>query len=141
MERFDLAVIGGSAAGMAAAIRAAERCPQQRILLLERLPRVGKKLLATGNGRCNLTNLHAAAADYYHGAFAAPVLDACPPQAVIDFFAAHGLRCYADAAGRVYPRSNVAASVVDTLRCALTDAGVAVRCETSVTALCPGGAG
>ena len=135
MERFDLAVIGGSAAGMAAAIRAAERCPQQRILLLEKLPRVGKKLLATGNGRCNLTNLRATAADYYHGAFAAPVLEACPPQAVLDFFAAHGLRCYADEAGRVYPRSNVAASVVDTLRFALADAGVTVRCDTPVTAL------
>ncbi|MBQ6266959.1 MAG: aminoacetone oxidase family FAD-binding enzyme [Clostridia bacterium] len=133
MERFDLVVVGGSAAGMAAAIRAAELCPRQRILLLEKLPRVGKKLLATGNGRCNLTNLQAGPDAYYHGRFAASVLAACPPQAVTAFFAAHGLRCYADDAGRVYPRSNVAASVVDTLRYALADAGVEVRCETPVT--------
>lgn len=135
MERFDLAVVGGSAAGMAAAIHAAERDPKQRILLLEKLPRVGKKLLATGNGRCNLTNLQASPGAYHNGAFAAPALAAYPPQAVLAFFQRHGLRAYADAAGRVYPRSNVAASVVDTLRYALADAGVEVRCETPVTSI------
>ena len=70
-------VIGGGAAGMMAALTAAEDCRNQ-VTVLERQSRVGRKLLATGNGRCNLTNLHASAA-HYHGqnpAFAAPALAA-----------------------------------------------------------------
>ncbi|MBO5495850.1 MAG: NAD(P)/FAD-dependent oxidoreductase, partial [Oscillospiraceae bacterium] len=58
-------VIGGGASGMIAALTAAEN-PENRVLLLERQQRVGRKLLATGNGRCNLSNLGAAAA-HYHG--------------------------------------------------------------------------
>ena len=50
-------IIGGGASGMAAALRAAEN-PACRVILLERQARVGRKLQATGNGRCNLTNLH-----------------------------------------------------------------------------------
>ena len=58
-------VIGGGASGMAAALTAAEA--GHRVLLAERQSRVGRKLLATGNGRCNLSNLHASPA-HYHGA-------------------------------------------------------------------------
>ena len=51
----EIAIIGGGASGMAAALAAAEN-PNAQVLLLERQARLGKKLLATGNGRCNLTN-------------------------------------------------------------------------------------
>ena len=65
-------VIGGGASGMAAALTAAEA--GHRVLLAERQSRVGRKLLATGNGRCNLSNLHASPA-HYHGA----AVDFCRP--------------------------------------------------------------
>ena len=52
----DIAVIGGGASGLAAAISAKESAPESRVIICERMDRVGKKLLATGNGRCNLGN-------------------------------------------------------------------------------------
>ena len=60
----NVCVIGGGAAGMLAALTAAEN--GHRVLLLERQSRVGRKLLATGNGRCNLSNYHVSPA-HYHG--------------------------------------------------------------------------
>ena len=60
-----IGIIGGGASGMAAAISAAEN-KENQIILFERQARLGRKLLATGNGRCNLTNLHANG-ECYHG--------------------------------------------------------------------------
>ena len=113
-------IIGGGASGMAAAIRAAED-PDRQVTLLERQPRVGKKLAATGNGRCNLTNL-SAEIGRYHGEnprFSAPVLTDYRPQRVLEFFAALGLKTVAEYGGRVYPLSDHAGSVLDVLRLAL----------------------
>ena len=59
-----IGIIGGGASGMAAAIAAAEN-PDAQIVLMERQARVGRKLSATGNGRCNLTNLHALEGGYH----------------------------------------------------------------------------
>ena len=69
-------VIGGGASGMMAALTAAED-PRNQVTLLERQSRVGRKLLATGNGRCNLTNLHAGPAHYHgqHPDFVRPALE------------------------------------------------------------------
>ena len=62
-----IGVIGGGASGMAAALAAAENRDAQ-VILMERQTRVGRKLLSTGNGRCNLTNLHAGAGGYHGSA-------------------------------------------------------------------------
>ena len=59
------AVIGGGAAGLMCAVHAAKRYPDKRIAVIEKADRVGKKLLVTGNGRCNLSNLNASSADYH----------------------------------------------------------------------------
>ena len=59
-----IAIIGGGASGMAAALAAAEN-PNNQVVLLERQARLGRKLQATGNGRCNLSNLHAAQGGYH----------------------------------------------------------------------------
>ena len=110
-------IIGGGPAGMAAAIAAARR--GEDTLLVERLDRVGKKLLATGNGRCNLMNRSAPA---YPGgeAFARQVLARCGEKELESFFRSLGLRLRTEDMGRVYPASGQAASVLDALRMALT---------------------
>ena len=113
-------VIGAGASGMAAALAAAEN-PDVQVILLERQARVGKKLLATGNGRCNLTNTHAAERGY-HGedaAFAQQALTSFDPEAVRAWFRQMGLFTVAEPSGRVYPYSDQANSVVDVLRLAL----------------------
>lgn len=114
----EIIVIGGGASGMMAAISAANAHPNDRVILLERQARVGRKLLATGNGRCNLTNLNLSVANY-HGLqpeFAAYALAQFDPLA---WFHAHGLFTVAEPSGRVYPLSDSANSVLDVLRFAM----------------------
>ncbi len=128
-------VIGGGASGMMAALTAAES--GRRIILLERQQRVARKLLATGNGRCNLTNTGACAANYHgeNAAFALPALSRFTPQDTLDFFHALGLVTVTEYGGRVYPLSNSANSVADVLRFALERAGVEMRCGVSARSL------
>ncbi|MBR4549300.1 MAG: NAD(P)/FAD-dependent oxidoreductase [Oscillospiraceae bacterium] len=122
-------VIGGGASGMLAALTAAEDA-ENRVVLLERQQRLGRKLLATGNGRCNLTNTAAASARY-HGAeadFVRPALEKFGPEETLAFFHGLGLLTVTEYGGRVYPLSNSANSVLDVLRFALDRAGVELRC-------------
>ncbi len=123
-----LAIIGGGASGMAAALAAAEN-PNAEVHIFERQARVGRKLLATGNGRCNLTNLNADIS-HYHGedpAFAQPALQAMPPEAALQWFHKLGLFTVAEDSGRVYPYSDQANSVVDVLRLALQKENVTLH--------------
>ena len=120
-------IIGGGASGMMAALSAAED-GSNRVMLLERQGRVGRKLLATGNGRCNLTNL-GADASHYHGAapeFVKPALERFGVQRTLDYFRALGLLTVAEADGKVYPLSDQASSVLDVLRFAVELRGVTV---------------
>jgi len=121
-------IIGGGASGMAAALAASEN-PQVQVILLERQARLGRKLLATGNGRCNLSNLNATA-EHYHGednAFCVPALEKFPPQQTLEWFSGLGLLSVAEDSGKVYPYSDQANSVVDVLRLALEKPNVAVK--------------
>ena len=124
----DLIIIGGGAAGLAAACAAAR--PGRRVVLLEKQSRVGRKLLATGNGRCNLTRLGAKPSDYFgaRGA-AATALRLCPPEDVLTFFDELGLPAAPDGEGRVYPLSNQAASVLDALRLSAAERGCEIRTD------------
>lgn len=136
-----VAVIGGGAAGLAAAITAAEA--GHAVTVLERQGRVGRKLMATGNGRCNLSNLNWGP-ENYHGqdpAFALPALAAFPPAAALDFFRSLGLLTVAEPSGRVYPRSDQAGSVVDVLRLAAAARGAELRTGVEVLSLCRAGDG
>jgi len=115
-----IGIIGGGASGMAAALAASEN-KNARVILMERQARVGRKLLATGNGRCNLSNLHAAHRGY-HGenpSFADFALETFGPEQTLAWFAKLGLFTVAEESGRVYPYSDQANSVVDVLRFAL----------------------
>ena len=121
-------VIGGGASGMVAALTAAEE-KENNVLLLERQSRVGRKLLATGNGRCNLTNT-GTAPENYHGrnpAFALSALHSFPPEAVLTWFRSLGLVTVEQYGGRVFPLSDSAGSVLDVLRFALDSTGVDVH--------------
>ena len=123
-----IGIIGAGASGMAAALAAAEN-PNVHVVLLERQARVGRKLQATGNGRCNLTNLHALAGGY-HGqdpAFAEKALAAFGPQQTLAWFKELGLYTVAEPSGKVYPYSDQANSVVDMLRFALERPNITLR--------------
>lgn len=113
-----VAVIGGGAAGMMAAIEAARA--GAIVTLIEKNPQLGKKLATTGNGRCNYTNLDMEGRiggkfRGFHPEFAAPALDALPPEAVLDWFRAIGVEPRFRGS-YVYPNSDQASAVVDALR-------------------------
>ena len=126
-------VIGGGASGMMAALTAAED-PANQVTLLERQSRVGRKLLATGNGRCNLSNLHADGSHYHGNApdFVRKALTFFPVDETLSFFRNLGLLTVTEASGKVYPFSDQANSVVDVLRFALEQRSVDVRCGCEV---------
>ena len=122
-----IGIIGGGASGMAAALAAAEN-PNVQVLLFERQARLGRKLQTTGNGRCNLTNLHAGAGGYHgeNAAFADYALASFDPEKTLEWFRSMGLFTVAEASGRVYPYSDQANSVVDVLRFGLEKTNIRV---------------
>ena len=129
-----IGIIGAGASGMAAAIAAAE-CENTQVVVFERQARVGRKLQATGNGRCNLTNLHAAL-DHYHGQqadFVLPALTMYHADETLSWFRQLGLVTVAEESGRVYPYSDQANSVVDVLRFALEKPNIKLLTGFEVT--------
>lgn len=137
MEKKKTVIVGGGAAGLVAAVQLG-RALHGEVLLLERLPRVGKKLLATGNGTCNITNIHAERARY-HGdsALAAAVIERFSPADALRFYESVGVVCETRGDGKCYPRCEQAAAVLDCLRLAAAECGAELRCEQSVTAIAP----
>ena len=135
------AVIGAGASGMTAALTAARLGHEVR--LFERQARVGRKLMATGNGRCNLTNTQAGPRNYHGEApdFVRPALERFGPAEALDFFRGLGLLTREEYGGRVYPLSNSANSVVDVLRQALDAAGVELIAGDRVRELRRAGSG
>lgn len=119
-------IIGAGAAGLTAAISAARK--GSVVTLVESGTRVGRKILASGNGRCNLTNLSTSPLAYNHPDFVEPILGMYPCEAIRSFFGAMGLLTAADDEGRVYPATNAASSVLDVLRLECTHLAVEVRC-------------
>ena len=125
----DGVVIGGGPAGMFAAITAAQA--GQRVLLLEQNDRLGKKLLITGKGRCNVTN-NCTAAEVLrnvprNGRFLYSAMDAFPPERIMEFFEKHGCALKTERGNRVFPVTDRSASVLDCLKQELRRCGVSVR--------------
>ena len=125
----NVAVIGGGASGILAAIFAARKGAS--VTILEKNPRIGKKILATGNGRCNFTNVNACSKDY-NSDFVQYALEKFTPADVIDFFREAGLLSRTEAEGRVYPLSGQATAVLDVLRLELERLSVKVLAEFDV---------
>ncbi len=111
-----VAIIGGGAAGLMAAIAAAKN--DADVCIYEKLNRVGKKILATGNGRCNYTNINTSVNDY-HGKnlrFAEEIINSFNVNSTLDFFEDIGIYPRIEENGKVYPYSLQASSVLDNLR-------------------------
>ena len=126
---YDGIVIGGGAAGLYAAIHAAKA--GNKVLLLERGDRLGKKLLITGKGRCNVTNNCSAQEVLQNvpknGRFLYSAMEKHPPAAVMRFFEDHGCPLKTERGNRVFPVTDQSKTVLDTLKKASTDAGVRVK--------------
>ena len=131
MINYDGIVIGGGPAGMFAAITAAQR--GQKVLLLERNDRLGKKLLITGKGRCNVTNncdLDEVLKNVpRNGRFLYSALNACPPGKMMDFFATAGCELKTERGNRVFPVSDRSQSVLEALQREMRRAGVEIRTD------------
>ena len=135
MSNYQVVVIGGGPAGIMAAARAAENGKQ--VLLLEKNNQLGKKILITGKGRCNLTqaefDLRTLVQAYRTGGkFLFSAFNAFGPKAVVDFFTSQGLDIKVERGGRVFPVSDDARDVVKTLEHYLRSVGVEVRLGVGV---------
>ena len=126
---YDLIVVGGGPAGMFAAITAARN--GAKVLLLEKNDRLGKKLLITGKGRCNVTNDCPAEEVLRNtprnGRFLYSAMTAFPPESTKQFFENQGCPLKTERGNRVFPQSDRSASILDSLKKALTDQGVTVK--------------
>ena len=115
---YDGIVVGGGPAGMFAAITAASQ--GQRVLLVERNDRLGKKLLITGKGRCNVTNNCSEQEVLQNvprnGRFLYSAMAVCPPVKVMEFFENHGCQLKTERGNRVFPVTDRSQSVLDCLR-------------------------
>lgn len=133
--RPDVLVLGGGASGLAAAAALGKR--GARVLVIERNARVGKKLLATGNGRCNLSNADMRGDAYGDAAaFVSRLYEVVPDDSVFGFWRSLGLMT-TEEDGRIYPRTMQAASALDVLRAACERTGVEFATEREVTRLSP----
>lgn len=134
MEK-QISIIGGGAAGLVAAIVAARN--GSNVVIYERMNRVGKKILATGNGRCNMTNINLTADNLscIHGKnkeFASNILKRFTVEDTINFFEVLGIAHKVEDGGKVFPMSNQAGSVLDVLRYEIEKLGVQVIYDVEI---------
>ena len=125
----EIAVIGGGASGLMAAITAKKS--GKEVIILERKDRILKKVLITGNGRCNITNVNANISNYFgKNIFSVEnILNKFTPQNTMDFFNGLGIVCNEENRGKVYPLSGQASSVVDALRFEAEKLGIKIETE------------
>jgi predicted Rossmann fold flavoprotein len=131
---YDVAVLGGGAAGLMAAITAAQR--GRRVVVLERNDQVGRKILISGGGRCNFTNLNAAPGRYLSAnpAFCISALARYTPADFIDLVERHGVAYHEKELGQLFCDGS-ARQVVDLLLAECRAAGVVVRTGSRITAV------
>lgn len=125
----EIAVIGGGASGLMAAITAKKS--GKEVIILERKDRILKKVLITGNGRCNITNVNASISNYFGKNISSVenILNRFTPQDTMDFFNELGIVCNEENRGKVYPLSGQASSVVDALRFEAEKLGIKIETE------------
>ena len=132
-----VAIIGGGASGLCCAIAAAQKSKgsNAEIVIYESKDRVGKKILATGNGRCNMFNAFASADDYSSPSFVRDILMRYGAESTRLFFQSFGLYTRQDEEGRAYPLSNQASSVLDVLRLECEHLNIKTLCNSEITSI------
>lgn len=135
-----ISVIGGGASGFSAAIEAARVSREMnipvKIVVYERLSKPGKKILATGNGRCNVLNSQNDISNYNGDRkFISTVFDCYDVKSNIEFFESLGIRLSEEADGRLYPMSFQATSVLDALRFEASHLGIEFICDAQITSV------
>ena len=128
----EVIVVGGGAAGMMAALAAASR--GARVTVLDRMDKVGKKILVAGNGRCNITNTRQDIS-HYHGAppeFTEGILRSFPVDKTLAFFKSLGVVCVEEEEGRVYPSCGQASAVRSALQFEMDRRNIQVHCGVEV---------
>ena len=147
--RSDIIVIGGGAAGLVAAIGAAKVLAESEnggtVTILEKMPKAGRKVMITGKGRCNFTNVK----DWQDFSshirtdvnFVSPSWHNLPPQGIMDLLKAYGLQSVVERGDRAFPASHMAGDVVDTLlrACTLSGIKVVTDCEVKTVDVTPRG--
>lgn len=129
-----IAVIGGGASGIVSAIYAKRINGKNSVTVFERSDRILKKLLATGNGRCNLSNACISESNYFssESGFTGKILSSFTPEKEKDFFRSIGI-LLAEEDGRIYPYSRRASSVLDALRFECEHLGIKIRTNAFIT--------
>ena len=136
----DIIIIGGGAAGLMAAAGAAETCRSRgldnRIIVLEKMPRPGRKIMITGKGRCNFTNVKPwnEFSGHVHPKpnFLKPSFYNLTSEKMVEFLERHGLETIVERGDRAFPASHLASEVVDTLARAAQEAGAEIICGKEV---------
>ncbi len=132
--RFDAVIIGGGASGLMCAIAAKKKNPSLEIARIDKNDRVGKKLLSTGNGRCNLTNDTVGVVRYVGSTdkLLSAVIKKINTEKLIKYFKSLGLQTVGDSEGRYYPLSRQASTVLDVLRFNCDELGVNLFCSETI---------
>ena len=141
----DIIVIGGGAAGLMAAYHAAKGAVRAgssiQVTVLEKMPRPGRKIMITGKGRCNFTNVK----DWNNFSshirskanFLRPAFYTLPPESVVEFFESFGMKTVVERGDRAFPQSYHASDVVDTLVRACHSVGVKIVTDFEVDSVIP----
>ncbi|WP_440453424.1 NAD(P)/FAD-dependent oxidoreductase [Ruminococcus intestinalis] len=129
---YDIITVGAGAAGLASAISAKRNNRDLKIAILEAQSKAGKKILVTGNGRCNLTNINVSK-EFYHGSFdVSKTLNRFSAEKLINFFSTLGLVCDTETNGLVYPHSRQASAVLDVLLMEIKRLKIEIICDCKV---------
>ncbi len=129
----EVVIIGGGASGLLASIMIKENLGNLvNVTILERLERVGKKILATGSGKANFTNHQVSSKNYNQPRFVAPLLKRFGYEKTLHYFDHLGLSSIVLTEGRTYPKSESANSLLDALRNKMRDLGVEEKCNAEV---------
>lgn len=133
----EVAIIGGGVAGLFCSVYLKEQLLDAKIedvtiTIYERLEKTGKKLLVTGNGRCNYSNVHVSKNKYNCPDFVSKTIEGFTAEDVINYYKKLGLYSTIDGEGRIYPKSEVANTVLDVLRSKIRQYGIEERCNTEV---------
>lgn len=131
----DLVIVGGGAAGLAAAVFAARAAPHARVICVDGAKTVGAKILVSGGSRCNVTNRVVTERDFWGGDRRAirDVLRAFPSSRAIALFEELGVTLHEEDDGKLFPESNRARTVLDALTRALTTAGAELHTGSRVS--------